>query len=52
MKQITLRLPDEIYETIGKKAQNMGISLNSYILINLEPLFRHDFPQIPSQTEG
>ena len=31
-KQITLRIPDEVYEALKKEAERMGISVNNLVL--------------------
>lgn len=37
-KQITLRIPDGIYEALRKEAEKMGIAVNELILLKLNPL--------------
>ncbi|ERT59660.1 MULTISPECIES: ribbon-helix-helix protein, CopG family [Megasphaera] len=37
-KQITLRLPDELYEALRAEAKKTGISVNELILIKINPL--------------
>lgn len=43
-KQITLRLPEELYEALRKEAIEIGISTNELVLLKLNPL-RVEFEQ-------
>lgn len=37
-KQITLRLPNELWERLKEEAEETGMSLSEYIIYKLEPL--------------
>ena len=37
-KQITLRLPDEVYGALREAAEKSGLSINELILLKINPL--------------
>lgn len=37
-KQISLRIPDEVYEALKKEAERMGISVTELIMLKINPL--------------
>lgn len=37
-KQITLRIPEEVYEALKEEAEEMGVSVNELILLKIKPL--------------
>lgn len=37
-KQITLRIPDTVYEALGKEAEGKGITVNELIMLRINPL--------------
>ena len=37
-KQITLRIPEEIYEALKAEANEIGVSVNELILLKIKPL--------------
>lgn len=42
-KQITLRIPDKVYEALKGEAADMGLSVNELILLKVNPLgIRYD----------
>ncbi len=55
MKAITLRMPDATYRALKIEAENLGMSLNSYILLKLNPpnfRFPCEFPHGALHTSG
>lgn len=55
MKAITLRMPDATYRALKTEAENLGMSLNSYILLKLNPpnlRFPCEFPHGAPHTSG
>lgn len=55
MKAITLRMPDATYRALKIEAENLRMSLNSYILLKLNPpnfRFPREFPHGVLHTSG
>lgn len=51
-KQITLRIPDKVYEALRAEAEGKGIAINELILLKINPLdveFQEEFPRAPVQ---
>lgn len=49
-KQITLRIPDEVYEALRVEAKEKGITVNELILIKVNPL-QVDFRDSPVSSD-
>lgn len=48
MKQLTLRLPDELYKQVRREAEQLGISMKDLILLILNSYcFSQDVPGLP-----
>ncbi|PWT29596.1 hypothetical protein DKZ27_11150 [Limosilactobacillus reuteri] len=48
MKQITLRLPDDLYEEVKREADQLGISIKDLILLMINSYcFSQDVPGLP-----
>lgn len=42
-KQITLRLPDELYEALREEASQKGIAINEEMIFRLSPITDSEF---------
>lgn len=53
-KQITLRIPEKVYEALVKEAEEKGITVNELILLRINPLtvdFCTKFSHVLSQNQ-
>lgn len=49
-KQITLRIPEEVYRALKEQAKRQGIAVNDLILLKISPL-QVDFKDIHSFSD-